>query len=95
MGNWLKTIRAKRREKQRQRLLSLIGRDIDNIARDAYNDGCYTTTRQMQAQKVLEFACLMAENEKLRELAIKQCEIHMPELRIMAEQRIPVEKVDG
>lgn len=88
---WFKKMLAERRERQRKAILNLIGRDIEDIARDAYNEGCYVTTRQMQAAKLIEFQCLMAENEKLREVAIKQYETMMPEIKIMAEKLNPNE----
>ena len=66
----------------RQKILGLIANDIERLARDAYYEGCYVTGRQLSAQKQLEFAHLMAENEKLREMLTEKVSLHMPEIRI-------------
>jgi len=74
MKNWI-----------RKKLLELIGRDIENIARDAYHEGCYVTQRRMQAEKLLEFQQLTATNEKLRELMVERANLAVPEI-ISVEQ---------
>ena len=81
----IKKFLVKRKEKKRQQILALIGRDIDDIAYHAYNDGCYVTTKQMQAQKTIEFAQLVAENEKLREMMIEHANLVIPTIKVQAE----------
>lgn len=87
MKAWIRTILARRREKQRNRLLALIGRDIENIAHDAYREGCYVTTRRMQAEKALELMRLMQENEKMREMMIERMSVTMPPVIIKQESK--------
>ena len=86
MLNWIDRMQQKRKENQRRKLLSLIGRDIEDIARDAYNDGCWITEKKMRAERQLEFAHLTKENKKLRELLAERTAITMPDF-ITGENR--------
>ena len=67
----------------RKKILSLIGRDIENIARDAYDEGCYVTARRNKAEEVIRLHYLTTENEKLREMMIERANMTMPEIVIL------------
>lgn len=85
MVDKIRQIRAKWRERRRQQLLALIGRDIENIAHDAYREGCYVTERRMQAEKLIEFQHLMATNEALRERMLDLARTQMPNMVFTAK----------
>jgi len=78
MSEWI-------RKKAHKWILGLIGREIENIAYDAYNEGCYVTAKQEQAKRTMEFAQIVAENEKLREMIIERANLVMPEIVIKAD----------
>ena len=73
------------REKIRIQILSLVGRDIEDIARRAYDDGCYVTTNRMRAEKTIEFAAMVAQNRKLQEVLSEHISLTMPPIIIERE----------
>ena len=64
----------------RKHILALIGREIEDIARRAYDDGCYVTSKRLQAEKALEFMQITKQNEKLTEMLIERARITMPHI---------------
>ena len=64
----------------RKKILELIGDDLERIANQAYNDGCYVTSRQRQDEEVIRLQALMAENEKLREIMANHVAVTMPKV---------------
>jgi hypothetical protein len=63
----------------------MIGRDIESIARDAYNEGCYVTQRRNRAEEAMRLQHLMAENEALRERMLDLARTQMPNMVFPAE----------
>jgi hypothetical protein len=80
------------REWLRKQILKLIERDIESIARHAYNDGCYVTKREMIAQKRLEHAALVRHNEALSEAIMKHLSVTMPEYAFTASAQPGLEQ---
>lgn len=76
---------ARRREKRRQQLLALIGRDIERIATDAYREGCYITNKRMRAERLVELQHLMSENDHLRKMMIDRANLTIPDIILEAE----------
>lgn len=59
MKNWL-----------RRQIVNLIGAEIDDIARRAYVEGCYQTSRRMREEQARALMDLQQHNEKLTEMLV-------------------------
>lgn len=64
----VKNLRIKFRQKLRSYLLGLIAKDIDEISRDAYEQGFYNAKQESVEIQKLQTAHLMRENECLRNM---------------------------